>query len=209
MAKKAKRPIAVFHEDQYRVVGKFILKCKAIAQDFNTNVAVLPSPSPTTANFLIDVGKLENAETNAEAKIVGAAAARDLIYQQVVSDLHQWLGFVQGLADKLNNATAAINLIQLAGFEVKGVGSRAKPILKAKLNTNNGVVSLIAKAADKRAAYNWQYSTDLGTTWVNMPPTLQAKTTISGLTMSDKLAFRVQSITKDGANDWSDAVTLG
>jgi len=27
--------------------------------------------------------------------------------------------------------------------------------------------------------------------------------------LSNKLAFRVQSIVKDGANEWSDAVTLG
>ena len=208
MAQKVKRPIAVFHEDQYRVVGKFVLKCKTIAQDFTNNVGVLPTPVPTTITFLADVGKLETAETNAEAKIVGAAAARDLLYQQVVSDLHQWLSYVQSLADRLNNPSAAINLIQLAGFEVKGVGRKSKPILKAVLDTKTGITTLTAKAAADRAAYNWQYTNDLGTTWINIPPTLQAKTTISGLTLSEKLAFRVQSITKEGANDWSDAVTL-
>ena len=76
------------------------------------------------------------------------------------------------------------------------------------LDTKTGITTLTAKAAADRAAYNWQYTNDLGTTWINIPPTLQAKTTISGLTLSEKLAFRVQSITKEGANDWSDAVTL-
>jgi hypothetical protein len=208
MAKKQKRPIAVFHEDQYRVVGKFILKCRAVAQDFGNNAVALPLPVPTVANFLIDVGKLETAETNAEAKIVGAAALRDAAYQLVVSDLHQWLGYVQVQADKLNNFTGAVNLIQVAGFEVKGVGIRAKPMLKATRDTQTGIITLTAKAAAERAAYNWQYSTDMGSNWVDLPPTLQAKTTANGLPISEQLAFRVKAITKDGAHAWSDAVTL-
>ena len=70
-----------------------------------------------------------------------------------------------------------------------------------------GSVNLSAKAVAKRASYNWQYSTDQKT-WTTMPPTIQSKTGVSGLTPSTLYYFRVQPVTTAGVGDWSQLVTL-
>jgi hypothetical protein len=36
--------------------------------------------------------------------------------------------------------------------------------------------------AVERASHDWQYSSDGGKTWISAPSSLQAKTTLSGLT---------------------------
>ena len=70
-----------------------------------------------------------------------------------------------------------------------------------------GSVNLAAKAAAKRASYNWQYSTDQKT-WTTVPPTLQAKAGVSGLTAGTLYYFRVQPLLPTGEQNWSDMVSF-
>ena len=70
------------------------------------------------------------------------------------------------------------------------------------------MVELIAKAErGGRASYEWQTSRD-GIAWTNMPSTLQAKTSLAGLTPGDLVYFRVRAIIKGGAKDWSAAISI-
>jgi hypothetical protein len=41
-----------------------------------------------------------------------------------------------------------------------------------------------------------------------VPPTLQARTTVSGLQTGSTALFRYRSVTKTGATDWSGTVSL-
>lgn len=59
-----------------------------------------------------------------------------------------------------------------------------------------------------RSFYEWQYSTDGGHTWVVVPSTLQARTTVSGLTPGATVQFRVRPVTKTGEGDWSQPTSL-
>jgi hypothetical protein len=68
------------------------------------------------------------------------------------------------------------------------------------------VVKLIAKAIQGARAYEWQYSVDGGVTWINLPTTAQANTTVSGLKPGVVTHFRFRVLTKDGLSDWGDAV---
>jgi hypothetical protein len=45
-------------------------------------------------------------------------------------------------------------------------------------------------------------------TWTSLPMTLQAKTGVSGLTAGTTYYFRVQPVTRTGAESWSQIVTL-
>jgi hypothetical protein len=66
----------------------------------------------------------------------------------------------------------------------------------------------VTAQAGHRASYEWDYSTDGGKTWVLAPSTLQAKTTIAGLTPGATVLFRYRAVTKAGEADWSQPVSL-
>jgi hypothetical protein len=68
-------------------------------------------------------------------------------------------------------------------------------------------VKLAAKAVAARACYEWQYSTDQKT-WTEVPPTLQAKVEIDGLTPATAYFFRFRGVTKAGTGDWSQVVSI-
>ena len=48
----------------------------------------------------------------------------------------------------------------------------------------------------------------LGKTWVAGTPTLKAKTQLTGLPSATSVEFRVRTVTKAGASDWSPPVSL-
>ena len=78
----------------------------------------------------------------------------------------------------------------------------------ARAGLLSGTASLVTASAAGRASYEWQYSTDAGKTWLLLPPTLQAKTSVSGLQAGTVVQFRNRAVTKTGASDWSPAVSL-
>jgi hypothetical protein len=63
--------------------------------------------------------------------------------------------------------------------------------------------ALLVAPATHRAAYEWQCSADGGKTWSVLPPTLQAKTSVTALQTGATVQFRYRSVTKTGAGDWS------
>ena len=69
-------------------------------------------------------------------------------------------------------------------------------------------MKLVAAAAARRAFVDWQYSTDGGKTWTTMPSTLQAKTTLSGMTPASTVEFKYRAVTKTGEGNWSAPVSL-
>jgi hypothetical protein len=78
----------------------------------------------------------------------------------------------------------------------------------AKAGAVSGLVKIVAPAGGRRASYEWQYSADGGKTWVDMPGTLQAKTTLSGQQPQATLQFRYRVITKTGQGNWSAAISF-
>jgi hypothetical protein len=45
-------------------------------------------------------------------------------------------------------------------------------------------------------------------TWVTVPSTLQAKTTVAGLTPGATVTFRYRAVVKTGEGDWSQPTSL-
>jgi hypothetical protein len=58
------------------------------------------------------------------------------------------------------------------------------------------------------ATVTQQYSADGGKTWISVPSTLQAKTTVSGMTPGATALFRYRAVTKTGEGDWSQPTAL-
>lgn len=57
-----------------------------------------------------------------------------------------------------------------------------------------------------RASYLWQISND-NENWTDLPVTLQAKTTVQGLTQGQKVFFRYCTVIKTGQQKWSNSVS--
>lgn len=83
--------------------------------------------------------------------------------------------------------------------------------LEADLAVTAGVVSgtakVEAKAVARRAAYEWPWGADGGKTWTSLPPTLQARATITGLPVGVTCSFRHRAVTRTGEGDWGQTVT--
>jgi hypothetical protein len=82
-----------------------------------------------------------------------------------------------------------------------------KPALAVKPGTVTGAVKVVAKATAGAKINEWQYSTDGGKTWIDVPPTSMATTTIQNLTPATTVMFRQRVFTKSGLSDWGQLVS--
>jgi hypothetical protein len=168
--------------------------------------AHFPAPTPSLATFQADIAALNTAETAVLSRTKGAVEARNAKLAIVRADLENLKAYVQTVA-AVATPTDADAIIESAGLTIRKVTLHDKPALAAKQGSVTGTVNLVAKSAAKRAAYNWQYSTDQKT-WTTVPLTIQAKTGFAGLTAGTQYYFRVQPVTDSGVGDWSQVVAL-
>jgi hypothetical protein len=124
----------------------------------------------------------------------------------LVTLLEQEKSYIQVTADA--SAENATSIIQSAHIGVKKTPVHKPRTFEALPGAVSGSAKLVAKSAGARSSYEWSYSLDGGKTWVAAPVTLQAKTTITGLTPGVTAMFRYKPVTKTGEGDWSQTVTL-
>jgi hypothetical protein len=178
-----------------------ITYAQSVATGMAANATSFPTPTPTLAVFQADIAALVTAETAVLARTKGAVETRNAKLAIVKSDLENLRTYVQAVADAANPGNAAA-MIESVGMTLRKVTLHDKPELGIKQGSVSGTVVLTAKAAGKRAAYDWQYSTDQKT-WTPVPPTLQAKTGVAGLTAGTVYFFRVQPLLRTGEQNWS------
>jgi hypothetical protein len=171
-----------------------------------TGNPAFPNPVPTLAAVATAIAALQTAESAALARTKGAVTARNDRKAELQSLLQQLKGYVQATADADADNSAAI--IQSAGFTVKKTAVRAPRVFNAEQGAVSGTVKLITRSAGARASYDWEYSLDGGKTWLLLPSTLQAKTSVTGLAAGTTVLFRYRSVIKTGVADWSQPVAL-
>ncbi|HEX8794398.1 MAG TPA: fibronectin type III domain-containing protein [Polyangiaceae bacterium] len=172
-----------------------------------TNNPTFPSPNPPLATIGSAVNDLQVAETAVvTTRAKGTVATRNEKRATLVAMLELLRAYVQSVADA--TPENAPSIIESAGLALRKTLVRAPRVFAAKAATVSGSVKLIAPTADRRAAYLWQYSTDAGKTWLDVSPTLQAKTTVTGLPSGTTVQFRFRSVSKGGASDWSAPLSL-
>jgi hypothetical protein len=166
-----------------------------------------PAPTPTLATVAAAIGDLQTAETAALARTKGAANARNDKRAVLIGLLQLLKAYVQSIADGTPENGSTI--IASAGIAVKKAPARAPRVFAAKEGAVSGTAKLVAPSAGIRSSYEWEYSIDGGKTWVAMPPTIQAKTSVVGLAAGTTVQFRYRAVTpKTGASDWSPAFSL-
>lgn len=207
MATSNKRPKAVFSVNKVKKMGDFILSVRTVVLDIGNNATIFVTPAPTLASVTTAITNLETAETLAHTRVAGSVAARDLKYDIVLKAVHGLLNYVQTLADNAVDEPTAISIINAFGFGLRTAGTRNKAPLAATKGNVSGTVDLVATSAGPRASYNWRKSTD-NTTWTDLLPTLQAKTTVTALTVASTVYFQYRAVTKTGAGNWSQSVNI-
>lgn len=164
-----------------------------------------PNPTPPLATVAADLAAYEAAEAQVVTRVKGAAVTRNAKYAVLHTDLEHLMGSVQQVADA--TPANAQSIIEGAGFAIRKTASHPKSAIKVEAGAVPGSVKLTAKAVDRRASYEWQYSTDQKT-WTNAPASLQAKTAISGLTSGTTVYFRFRGVTKAGEGAYSQVVQM-
>jgi hypothetical protein len=171
-----------------------------------TGNAHFPSPTPTLAAVTALLTTLVTTETAAATRAKGTVPARNAAKAAAVAALQQLKAYVQQVADA--DPENAESIITSATMSVRKATSHTKAPFTVKQGSTSGTARLVAKAVAERASYVWQWSSDGGKTWTAVTPTLQAKTTITGLPVGTSCAFRFQALTKGGEEDWSQVVTM-
>jgi len=186
-------------------VPALIVYAEGILKGMSAN-ANFPNPVPALTALSGAIADLQNAETAALARTKGAVATRNAKRATLVSILQQEKAYVQAQADA--SPENGPSIIESAAMAVKKVATRPPRVFSAKPGTVSGTVQVVAPQAARRSSYEWEYSTDGGKTWLELPPTLQAKTTVTGLAPGSNVEFRYRAVTKTGAADWSLPITL-
>ena len=186
-------------------VPALIKTVKAVAAALTGN-AHFPNLAPTLSTLNASLAALDTAETSTKTRAAGTVATRNAARTQLLSEVHALKAQVQLVADA--NPEQAEAIIASAGMSVRKATMHAKATFAARAGGTSGSVKLAARAAALRASYEWEWSVDGGKTWTQAPPTLQARTAISGLPVGTNVQFRYRYVTKTGAADWSQATSL-
>lgn len=200
------RIMVVLHKP--RTVLAIISLAQAIEAAISAHTTTFPSPTPGMAQFKSDLDALAVAQNAASARTKGAVQTRDAALAVVDTDLNSLRGYVETVAnaDPANAAAIATG----GGMEVRK--ARA-PSNKNDVNVKAGKVSgslvVTARVGTKqKQSHEWQYSVDGGKTWTTLPPTTQAKTTITGLNPGVSVIVQHRAVTGTGPTNWSLAQPL-
>jgi hypothetical protein len=188
-----------------KIIALLIVFGRRVVQAM-TNNPWFPSPSPPLATVTADLDALEIAEAAVRNGAPDAAAERDTKLRAVKIDLLGLKAHVHGIA--LQHPDQGDEIILSASLSPKRVGRRTKDPLAARMGKAPQTVELRARSAGKFAAYEWQYSTDGGQTWIALATTTSASTLLPGVTLGTTYLFRVRSTRKNVASDWSQVVSL-
>jgi hypothetical protein len=197
-------PIAVLKipEDH---VPHFIVFSRSVIRAM-TGKSWFPSPVPPLTVVDAATDALDAAQTATLLGGIDTVAVRDEKRRDLVSLLEQLRAYVQSIADA--NPEQAMSIIESAGMFVKKKGFPPLRKWSAKPGPVSGSVILFAPKAGNRASYEWAYSLDGMKTWISLPITVKATTTVEGLPPGATVYFRYRATTKDGTTDWSDPISL-
>jgi hypothetical protein len=188
-------------------VASVLALAKTIATGIAGNPGDFPSPTPPLVQFNSDISALETAQTDALTRAKGAVQARDAKLAFVITDLNQLRTYVEKVADA--DPANGLAIANAAGMGIRKLPTTKKNDLNVKAGKVSGTLTISARVGTKqKVAHDWEYSTDGGKTWITMPSTTQAKTTLIGLTPGTTVNIRHRELTSKGAADWGSPVPM-
>jgi len=180
-------------------------QARTIVTEIEANPSIFTTPNPPLAILKTAITALDTAQTATLSRAAGTVQARDQKVYDLVALLHTAAAYVEDLANV--DPTKAPTVIHAAGMAVRKAAVRTKQDLAVTQGAVSSSVILVAKAAGKRASYEWQYSLDQKV-WTDLPATLQAHTSASSLAVGVMHHFRARAISKAGAGEWTQVVSM-
>ncbi|HEX8796641.1 MAG TPA: hypothetical protein VF765_37075 [Polyangiaceae bacterium] len=171
-----------------------------------TNNAYFPTPVPALALIAAALTALQSGEAQALSRLKGAVVARNDKKAALVALMQQLRSYIQTTADADPENSAAI--IRSSGLPVKRIPVHKPRVFNVEPGAVSGSVEMVAATAARRASYVWGYSIDGGKTWIEVGPTLQAKTSVTALPVGTTVQFRYRAVTRTGAADWSQPISF-
>jgi hypothetical protein len=195
--------VVVLGIEENTPVSALIETSTTVVNAMTVNKATFSSPSPALSTVSAASTALANAQAAFKAH-TGTRAARDDARTALIQLMQQLRGYVQGVASV--NLTQASTIAQDAAMRLRKTASHQKSDLSVKA-VASGSVKVVAKALKGAKANDFEYSTDGSKTWIAVPTSTQASTTITGLVPGTTVTYRHRPITKTGPGDWSQPVT--
>jgi hypothetical protein len=184
-------------------VPRLVTYAQSIVQSMTGNSS-FPSPEPPLVSVQSAIEDLSAAETATRSGLKGTVALRDEKRRALALLLQHLLSYIQATADA--HADKAASIIESAGVSVEKPRSVKALVFAAKQGRVPGLVDLVAPSAARGAGYEWAYSLDGCVTWLSLPFTVRASTTVTDLTPGSVVHFRYRPVTSKGAGNWSDAL---
>ena len=208
MAPLNRKITVVFGISKYRSYGAFRSKSTHVSADIGAYTTIFVTPSPTVSAVNGHISAMDAAQILVETRAENGVATRNAARTVVREDMESWVAYVQGLIRAEPDPEQQMIIATSSGLDIKVNGAYVKPLLKATQMPTPGAVKLVAQAAGNRAAYEWQMSTNNGTTWVDLPTNNTASTTVTGLAVGTRLLFRFHSVVKNEISTWSYSVSV-
>jgi hypothetical protein len=164
-----------------------------------------PSPVPALSVVQTHINALKASMTAAATRGQGLVAQRNVDLEVVKKDMQGLTLYVQNIADA--SPDKAVQLIGSAGLTAKKHSPKVKPDLSVANGNDPGTAILVGRGAGSRSAHEWQMSKDQ-LTWTDLPTTMTAKTSITGLTYGATVFFRHRTVTVAGNSVWTSPVGI-
>ncbi len=208
---RARGVLKIQRQKTVSVTGRANAMCTGIGG----NTALFATPNPSVSTVQNQIVAVDKAEVLAATRAKGAAAARNVQRTSLVGMLEAWLTYAQGISDTSSSTEQAVSTLLAAGLLVALVGQHNKAILTVTQGPQPGTAALSANktaltgGSAKKYFFNWQYTADGGKTFVSMPSTPKAKTTLANLTPLSTYGFRVSITNSAGIpGEWSQVVSF-
>jgi hypothetical protein len=187
----------------------------AIHDGFASDPALFGNANPPLPVLALKLGLFSKAQqlavtTHAKADYLDRNAKAGAL----VTCLESARACVQELADACTSHADAELVIVKGGMVVAQGSNYHKPLLRVRQQKPGWPVEVLAHVAllteDTVGAvfFNWQYTSDGGTTWISLPPTTRGRTEVHGLAPLSTYGFRVAVTDAKGTGAWSQVMTF-
>jgi hypothetical protein len=189
-------------------------RAKLMEQGLGDHPTLFTNCNPLLPVFSNQIVLTDKAQVSANMGGKGMASARDVQIGLLLGMMDSELVTIQLVADT-GNPDAAVATLHAGGVEIAEIALHDKAILEVAQGPTPGSVALEANATAllgsnlrRKHFFCWGYTTD-GKTFIAMPSTPEARTTLTGLTSLTTVGFRVAVTTSGGVmGAWSQVVEL-